>query len=174
MKNFLRFYIVFILLMMIILISPSGLTQNLLVQGAGYVPVNGLYLLDGTYNGRNKYTQDELSLGTRNFIYWNGINKWIVAPVDNPTRVYYFASVSFGFSTQIPPASGWATMVSLYNPPPTLGSTALPVELVSFSAQVTGSSVTLHWRTETEVNNYGFDVQRSLSPLSQTGKPLDL
>ena len=38
---------------------------------------------------------------------------------------------------------------------------ALPVELSSFSASVNGSFVNLTWKTATEVNNYGFDVERS-------------
>jgi len=37
----------------------------------------------------------------------------------------------------------------------------LPVELSSFSASTIGSTVKLIWRTEAEVNNYGFDVERS-------------
>ncbi len=37
---------------------------------------------------------------------------------------------------------------------------SLPVELVSFAANVNGSSVTLDWKTATEVNNYGFDIER--------------
>ena len=37
---------------------------------------------------------------------------------------------------------------------------ALPVELSSFSASVIGASIILNWTTETEVNNYGFDVER--------------
>jgi hypothetical protein len=46
---------------------------------------------------------------------------------------------------------------------------ALPVELSSFSASVVGNSVKLNWKTETEVNNYGFDVERNtpLNPLSR-------
>jgi len=36
----------------------------------------------------------------------------------------------------------------------------LPVELSNFSAVIIGSSVKLNWRTETEVNNYGFEVER--------------
>jgi hypothetical protein len=41
----------------------------------------------------------------------------------------------------------------------------LPVELLSFSASVTESGIKLNWRTETEVNNYGFDIERTpLSP----------
>jgi hypothetical protein len=40
---------------------------------------------------------------------------------------------------------------------------ALPVELSSFSASVIGASIQLNWTTETEVNNYGFDVERKSS-----------
>jgi hypothetical protein len=41
-------------------------------------------------------------------------------------------------------------------------SAALPVTLSSFEAQAssTKSEVVLHWRTATEVNNYGFEVER--------------
>ena len=39
-------------------------------------------------------------------------------------------------------------------------SNPLPVELSSLSAVIIGSSVKLSWRTETEVNNYGFEVER--------------
>ena len=37
----------------------------------------------------------------------------------------------------------------------------VPVELVSFSATVLGSSVRLEWVTATESNNLGFDIERS-------------
>src|ERR1035438_5942431 len=36
-----------------------------------------------------------------------------------------------------------------------------PVELTSFSASVSGSSVSLKWTTATEINNSGFSVERS-------------
>ena len=36
----------------------------------------------------------------------------------------------------------------------------LPVELNSFNAKVTGSNVELQWKTTTEVNNHGFEVER--------------
>ena len=38
-------------------------------------------------------------------------------------------------------------------------SSALPVELVSFNASVKENSVYLSWKTATEVNNYGFEVE---------------
>jgi len=41
------------------------------------------------------------------------------------------------------------------------GTNPLPVVISSFSASIVGSSVKLSWRTETEVNNYGFEIERA-------------
>ncbi|MBL1213643.1 MAG: T9SS type A sorting domain-containing protein [Ignavibacteriae bacterium] len=38
---------------------------------------------------------------------------------------------------------------------------ALPVELTSFTVSNKGSSVQLEWNTATEINNYGFEVERA-------------
>ncbi len=40
---------------------------------------------------------------------------------------------------------------------------AVPVELTSFSALIKDNSIELHWETATEVNNYGFEIERQLS-----------
>ncbi|NUN10640.1 MAG: T9SS type A sorting domain-containing protein [Ignavibacteriaceae bacterium] len=45
----------------------------------------------------------------------------------------------------------------------------LPVELVSFTAMVKAASVSLNWETATEVNNYGFEIQRSENREQGTG-----
>jgi hypothetical protein len=48
----------------------------------------------------------------------------------------------------------------------------LPVELTSFTVKVIGNSVKLDWKTETEVNNYGFEILRQAhtsTSLSLTG-----
>ncbi len=37
----------------------------------------------------------------------------------------------------------------------------LPVELTTFSAEVFSDSIIVKWRTETEIENYGFDLERS-------------
>jgi len=37
---------------------------------------------------------------------------------------------------------------------------ALPIELISFHASIVNSGIALQWQTATEVNNYGFDVER--------------
>jgi len=39
---------------------------------------------------------------------------------------------------------------------------ALPVEISSLTILVNGSNVNLKWQTSTEVNNYGFEVQRTI------------
>ncbi len=45
----------------------------------------------------------------------------------------------------------------------TFGLSAAPVELVSFTATVSGNEVKLNWATATEINNYGFEVERQKS-----------
>ncbi len=40
---------------------------------------------------------------------------------------------------------------------------ALPVELISFLASSRGNAVDLRWNTATEVNNYGFEIERKTS-----------
>ncbi len=42
-----------------------------------------------------------------------------------------------------------------------------PVELTTFNAKQIDNTVILNWQTATEVNNYGFEVERVLSLLSQ-------
>jgi len=41
-------------------------------------------------------------------------------------------------------------------------NSALPVELTSFTANVNENEVTLNWQTATELNNYGFQVERQI------------
>ena len=45
-------------------------------------------------------------------------------------------------------------------------STPLPVELSTFNVDMINNSVSLSWETATEVNNYGFEVERALTELS--------
>ncbi|HZW38218.1 MAG TPA: SBBP repeat-containing protein [Ignavibacteriaceae bacterium] len=42
-----------------------------------------------------------------------------------------------------------------------VGFNVVPVELTSFSASVNGKNVTLTWNTATELNNAGFEIERS-------------
>jgi len=64
-------------------------------------------------------------------------------------------SANLGFNPNLasPPAG--------YTGPFNTGPIALPVELTSFTAQVTNEGVRLSWTTASELNNSGFEVQRS-------------
>jgi len=41
-----------------------------------------------------------------------------------------------------------------------ISSTVLPVELIAFTATANRTNADLHWSTATEVNNYGFEIER--------------
>lgn len=49
----------------------------------------------------------------------------------------------------------------------TIVSTPFPVELSSFTLSARGKVVNLQWITQTEVSNYGFEIERALSVTSQ-------
>ncbi len=65
----------------------------------------------------------------------------------NPSDVFNPSLEWIGFSTNTFNGLGY------FNDP-------LPVELTSFSAATIGSTIKLNWQTATEVNNYGFEVER--------------
>jgi hypothetical protein len=44
----------------------------------------------------------------------------------------------------------------------------LPVELTSFTVTVSGGAVKLNWKTETEVNNFGFEIERQVGSLQSS------
>lgn len=62
--------------------------------------------------------------------------------------------------------SGWDTnhnQFDFYVETDIQNSAPLPVELSSFYGRVRGKIVKLFWRTETEVNNFGFEIERRSS-----------
>jgi Secretion system C-terminal sorting domain len=66
--------------------------------------------------------------------------------------------ITFWYTDEYVQTSGvknWQTRIASFQ----MG-TALPVELTSFIAFAYNKSVKLNWRTETEVNNHGFDIER--------------
>jgi len=76
------------------------------------------------------------------------------------TALKYTGGTTAGVAT----AGNWALELDANSTPGYLNggsNNSLPVELTSFSASVNGSTVNLTWKTATEVNNYGFDVERS-------------
>jgi hypothetical protein len=86
--------------------------------------------------------------GSPTIFHYNGTS-WEVIPT-NPEQLegtsYFVESTN--------PISSWSNFtVGDSNDP-------LPVELIAFFAQITENKVLLSWQTATEVNNYGFEVER--------------
>jgi hypothetical protein len=54
-----------------------------------------------------------------------------------------------------------------------LNASSLPVELTSFSVSVKNTMVKLDWKTETEVNNYGFEIERKVSTTNTSARPFE-
>lgn len=75
--------------------------------------------------------------------HWDGSNWTILNSVD-PTN-----NILSGTVTSFSDFSGG-------------NSSALPVELVSLNAKVTNENILLTWQTATEINSYGFNVERKL------------
>lgn len=72
-----------------------------------------------------------------------------------------FTISATGFATLIGPTPFQARGLAYIDP-------LLPVELASFTSSVTNNNVKLMWSTVTELNNSGFDIERSSANLSWT------
>ncbi|MBE2279714.1 MAG: T9SS type A sorting domain-containing protein [Ignavibacteriaceae bacterium] len=72
---------------------------------------------------------------------------------------------SFVIGGYVARESGVAFALAKYN-----GTALIPVELASFSASVGEHSVALSWTTITELNNAGFEIERKLGDITETGE----
>ncbi|HKI78373.1 MAG TPA: T9SS type A sorting domain-containing protein [Ignavibacteriaceae bacterium] len=94
----------------------------------------------------------------------NFTNGWGYAVVTPPLTTSSGLKYTGGTTAGVATAGNWSVENDVDSSPGTTNggsNDALPVELTSFSASVVnGSTVNLIWKTATEVNNYGFDVER--------------
>lgn len=107
-----------------------------------------------TVNGAYQYgtgTTIEASTGT--FVVFSGAaNNFTVGNLD-PGQNYYFFAFEFNDDGLLNAEN--------YKVPNNQPQTPLPVELVSFTAQLRNGKVKLDWATAQEKNNLGFDIERS-------------
>jgi N-acetylneuraminic acid mutarotase len=88
----------------------------------------------------------------------------VIAPKPFPTSNIFNAvtATSFDDSIRIFVPGGYAgTAFANFDVVACGQLLVVPVELTSFTASVIESEVTLNWRTSTEVNNYGFQIERN-------------
>ncbi|GBD86825.1 hypothetical protein BMS3Abin03_00749 [bacterium BMS3Abin03] len=89
---------------------------------------------------------------------WGDYSGASVDPSDDQT-FYVFNEYALSRGTILPyyPTEDgrWGTVFGK------IGVSALPVELSSFTYKIVSNGVKLNWVTQTEVNNYGFEVERT-------------
>lgn len=79
----------------------------------------------------------------------------------------FYTSANWNFKTDSNPTGIWNINSSRNNGYPFLSwqypsDAPLPVELSSFSALFFNNQVLIYWQTATELNNYGFDIERKI------------
>jgi len=91
------------------------------------------------------------------FVSSNGGSNWTVTqPNSSGANVWQSASISSDATKLMAGVNGGRLYLNIG---------LLPVELSSFTASVVKSDVMLQWSTATEMNNYGFDVERRTTSL---------
>lgn len=85
------------------------------------------------------------------YITEDGGITWIDISSEVPSGFNSFSSVS----DKLGYAVGGVGLILRYN-----DTTYIPVELTFFTSLVIGNDVTLNWKTATEINNFGFQVER--------------
>jgi len=92
----------------------------------------------------------------------------ILSAICLSSTLYCQSTIVFGTGTNIfvgtgaDISAGSITVNGTFSGDGTFNSGQLPVELVSFSARLVEDNVELNWQTATEVNNYGFEIERRL------------
>jgi hypothetical protein len=127
------------------------------------VSISGNYAIAGAYQD-----DDDADQSGSAYIYELSDGAW--TQIAKLTGSRASSSASFGYSVSI--SSDYYSIIGAQGYSSYSGavyifgdSDALPVELTSFTASLVEDEVQLNWQTATEVNNYGFQVQRN-TPLS--------
>lgn len=130
--------------------------------------------LGRTVGGDISYTGLEILIKTRVKIYYwprnASENLWEAFAV-NPVILPYIEEPQGEAVAWAPDALGYYTVseenggvsAHLYFYPRSEGDPPFPVELSSFKVKLINNKVFLEWMTETEISNYGFDVERSIA-----------
>ena len=117
--------------------------------------------LTGPSNSHAPGTPSDIELGSLDNYYFNGS----VNGDANVTRAAIMNTSSW---------TGSNGRIGLIDLTGNIGNSAFPVELTFFAGTLNGNNVELNWRTETEVNNFGFEIQRQSNQDGLDGKWITL
>jgi hypothetical protein len=159
--------------------NPGGLNTSdscaMLVVGANGDPWAGVWCADFP-----DHTINEINCMVKVLVYKDVISDFnlkLEPPnVDHNvpnTLINQWEELTFDYSTAIGTTSATLTIIPDFSPNPrTYGSVSywdyirftpqvVPVEFTSFTGAFVGNNVELKWTTATELNNRGFEIQRS-------------
>jgi hypothetical protein len=149
------------------IIIDSGADPGFNKNPTGQISVNrnytnnnsslGVTTTEFTFNGMSDQTISSASSTTADPI----LNTFGKLTIDNPGTVTLLTDVGAKISFTLTQGTLDLNTNILYINGE-LYSGPLPVELVSFSARISDTEIILNWLTATEVNNYGFEIQRSV------------
>lgn len=158
--------------LLLILFSAASLNaQTVIVSGeciSGSITLNPIGDIDGKPAYENTGTVDG-NPGVQIDVYWipSPDNLWVLAFDGQP----YFQN---SCTTSTPPPTGGACSWDAVsgqtctgsNPLVVAGTGTLAVKITSFSARQNNGVVVLNWQTANEINNKGFEIQRSANGIS--------
>jgi hypothetical protein len=127
-----------------------------------------LYWIAGDY--QSNYINDPSKLVVARWTTPNGSNSGGTYPPNNPGAWQNFGNTNYNgngtagnvrsFTTATYPVTTFVTNNQPWTLADTSGLQGLPVELSAFSARQIGDRVKLEWRTESEQDNLGFEIER--------------
>ena len=133
-------------------------------------------LSNGTLTAiNNNITSDPLFVDTNNGDYRIDGESPATDAGNNSDNSQTYDIRGNGFSRKLSKTDGSAGTIDMGAYEFKFGSDPMPVELTSFTSTIVNNRVRLNWQTATEVNNYGFEVERaSLNPSEggTSGAPL--
>jgi photosystem II stability/assembly factor-like uncharacterized protein len=157
---------------------PSGIVfknqmDGILILSRCYTDNTSAYKIFKTIDGGNTWTEMSFTLDIHPAficdIPGTPQGYLITAPLGKVGSAYTFDggsnwqlienSLDLSLTTFTSSSVGWSTNWDTPNIYKWSGS-ELPVELNAFNVKVNGTEVTLKWSTATELNNYGFEIQR--------------
>ncbi|MCK5149068.1 T9SS type A sorting domain-containing protein [bacterium] len=149
-------------------VSPSDClyAQAITVASAGTINCNGVYFENGSFNGRPYYHKQDVSAVIR----YDSIKGWIIS-TSGASDFFYVKNNTAGIPGDYPPDGGWSIQSGAIGsaPAPTsVYDASLPVELHSFSVELFEDLVRIAWVTESETDNVGFVLERTVETLHAT------
>ena len=113
-----------------------------------------------------KYSWNYIDLTGTGVSVYSGNDYHMVLYFTSGTTTYFrYENVSSDHRSSVNSGMGWSAFANdlRIRPVMTKDISALPVELATFNAAADGQSIKIIWETITEINNYGFEVERKES-----------